>query len=89
MHLSSDYRSKFQYDGIDRFYPAFLDNELDYEKFYSTNPNSDALALLKKQIPRITNDVLVVKKADEDLIRETTSYNQTASYISKSKTNKN
>jgi len=50
------FTNELQSNGLYRFYLAFVNNELDYEKFYKTIPNDEAFALLQKQIPGIIKD---------------------------------
>lgn len=49
------FANELQANGINKFYLAFMNNELDYLKFYKTLPYSEAFALLEKQIPGIKN----------------------------------
>lgn len=49
------FANELQANGILKFYLAFMNNELDYLKFYKTLPDSEAFALLEKQIPGIKN----------------------------------
>ncbi|CAN1511430.1 MdoB Phosphoglycerol transferase and related proteins, alkaline phosphatase superfamily [Flavobacteriaceae bacterium] len=48
------FANELQANGMYRFYLAFVNNELDYFKFYKTLPENEAFALLGKQIPSIT-----------------------------------
>ena len=51
--------NELQSNGLYKFYLAFKNSELDYEKFYKTLPNEEAFGLLKNQIPTIfTNSTL-------------------------------
>ncbi len=45
-----------QANGLHKFYLAFTNSELDYFKFYKTLPNNKAFAVLKNQIPTISNE---------------------------------
>lgn len=47
------FTNELQANGLYRFYLAFMNSELDYDKFYKTMPEKDAFALLKVQIPEI------------------------------------
>ncbi len=49
------FANELQANGLYRFYLAFMNSELDYDKFYKTMPEKDAFALLKTQIPDIKN----------------------------------
>ncbi|GAA4773357.1 sulfatase-like hydrolase/transferase [Flavobacterium hankyongi] len=49
------FTNELQANGLYRFYLAFMNSELDYDKFYKTMPEKDAFALLKTQIPDIKN----------------------------------
>ena len=51
------FANELQSNGLYRFFLAFQNSELDYDKFYKTLPEKEAFALLQKQIPGITNDV--------------------------------
>ncbi|ENI5461425.1 sulfatase-like hydrolase/transferase [Flavobacterium psychrophilum] len=48
--------NEMQANGLHRFYLAFTNSELDYFKFYKTLPNNKAFAVLKNQIPTISNE---------------------------------
>ena len=50
------FTNELQANGLYRFYLAFMNSELDYDKFYKTIPKDEALALLQKQIPTIKKD---------------------------------
>jgi phosphoglycerol transferase MdoB-like AlkP superfamily enzyme len=50
------FTNELQSNGLYKFYLAFSNSELDYFKFYSTLPNEEAFALLKNQIPTISNE---------------------------------
>ena len=50
------FANELQANGMYRFYLAFMNSELDYDKFYKTMPETDAFALLQKQIPAIVPD---------------------------------
>lgn len=50
------FANELQANGIYKFYLAFMNSELDYDKFYKTLPEKEAFALLQKQIPGISND---------------------------------
>ncbi len=50
------FTNELQANGLYRFYLAFMNSELDYDKFYKTIPNEEAFALLQKQIPGISKD---------------------------------
>ncbi len=55
---SNIFANELQANGIQKFYLAFMNNELDYFKFYKTLPGSEAYAILQKQIPGIKNGIL-------------------------------
>ena len=55
------FTNEIQANGIYRFYLAFMNSELDYEKFYQTIPNNEAFALLKRQIPEISGNATLRK----------------------------
>ncbi|GEJ30842.1 sulfatase [Flavobacterium psychrophilum] len=48
--------NEMQANGLHKFYLAFTNSELDYFKFYKTLPNNKAFAVLKNQIPTISNE---------------------------------
>ena len=50
------FTNELQANGLYKFYLAFKNSELDYEKFYKTLPNDEAFALLKNQIPSISGN---------------------------------
>ena len=50
------FTNELQADGIYKFYIAFMNNELEFDKFYKTMPNDKAFAHLQIQIPGISND---------------------------------
>jgi phosphoglycerol transferase MdoB-like AlkP superfamily enzyme len=50
---SNIFASELQSNGMNKFYKAFMNSELDYFKFYKTIPNKEALAILEQQIPTI------------------------------------
>jgi len=50
------FTNELQADGIYKFYVAFMNNELDFHKFYKTMPNDKAFALLQKQLPGISGE---------------------------------
>lgn len=47
------FANELQANGLYRFYLAFMNSELDYDKFYKTLPENEAYTLLKVQIPEI------------------------------------
>lgn len=47
------FTNELQANGLYRFYLAFMNSELDYDKFYKTIPEEEAFAILKKQLPNI------------------------------------
>lgn len=53
---SNIFANELQANGLYRFYLAFMNSELDYDKFYKTLPEDEALALLKNQISGIKNN---------------------------------
>jgi len=50
------FANELQANGLYRFYLAFMNSELDYDKFYKTLPEKEAYALLKVQIPEISGN---------------------------------
>lgn len=50
------FANELQANGMYRFYLAFMNSELDYDKFYKTMPETDAFALLQRQISAIAPD---------------------------------
>lgn len=52
---SNVFTNELQADGLYKFYVAFMTNELDYHKFYKTLPDAEAFAILKNQLPGISN----------------------------------
>ena len=50
------FANELQANGLYRFYLAFMNSELDYDKFYQTLPEKEAFALLQEQIPSIGLD---------------------------------
>lgn len=53
---SNIFANELQANGLYRFYLAFMNSELDYDKFYKTLPENEAFALLKNQISGIQNN---------------------------------
>lgn len=53
---SNVFTNELQADGIYKFYVAFMNNELDFDKFYQTLPNDKAFALMQKALPGSTSD---------------------------------
>ncbi|ESU18838.1 phosphoglycerol transferase [Flavobacterium cauense R2A-7] len=49
------FTNELQSNGVYKFYLAFMNSELDYFKFYPTLPDNEAYALLKQQLPDISN----------------------------------
>jgi phosphoglycerol transferase MdoB-like AlkP superfamily enzyme len=47
---SNVYVNELEANGIYKFYTAFMNNELDFNKFYKTIPNAEAFALLQNQL---------------------------------------
>jgi phosphoglycerol transferase MdoB-like AlkP superfamily enzyme len=50
------FTNELQSNGVYKFYLAFIHSELDYFKFYKTIPSQEAYAILKEQIPGISNE---------------------------------
>lgn len=48
------FANELQANGMYRFYLAFMNSELDYDKFYKTMPETETIAILQKQIPAIS-----------------------------------
>ena len=55
------FTNELQSNGIYKFYLAFVNSELDYDKFYKTLPEKEAFAILKNQIPGITDQTTLHK----------------------------
>lgn len=53
------FTNELQANGIYKFFVAFMNNELEYEKFYKTIPNQEVFALLKKQIPTMNSETML------------------------------
>ena len=53
---SNVFTNELQADGLYKFYVAFMNNELEFHKFYKTIPDAEAFALLQKQLPGIANE---------------------------------
>ncbi|WP_395062842.1 LTA synthase family protein [Flavobacterium sp.] len=53
---SNVFTNELQSNGLYKFYLAFMNSELDYNKFYKTLPENEAFALLKNQIPTISRE---------------------------------
>ena len=53
---SNVFANELQANGLYKFYLAFMNSELDYDKFYKTLPKKDAFALLQQQIQGTSND---------------------------------
>ncbi|QBZ98453.1 LTA synthase family protein [Flavobacterium sangjuense] len=45
------FTNELQADGLYKFYVAFMNNELEYDKFYKTLPDAEAFAVYKKELP--------------------------------------
>lgn len=50
------FTNELQANGLYKFYLAFMNSELDYFKFYKTLPSKEAFAILKNQIPNISDE---------------------------------
>ncbi len=50
------FTNELQANGLYKFYLAFKNSELDYEKFYKTLSNDEVFTLLKNQIPNISGN---------------------------------
>ncbi len=50
------FTNELQADGLYKFYVAFMNNELEFHKFYKTLSDNEAFGLLQKQIPSISNE---------------------------------
>ena len=50
---SNVFTNELQSNGIYKFYLAFINSELEFDKFYKTMPNAEAFALLQKIYPGI------------------------------------
>ena len=68
---SNVFTNELQADGLYKFYVAFMTNELDYHKFYKSLPDAEAFAILKNQLPGISNQTtLRTIKSDSAAIRK-------------------
>jgi len=59
------FTNELQANGLYKFYVAFMNNELDYFKFYKTLPEKEAYALLQQEFPllqEIKSDSIAIKK---------------------------
>ncbi|WP_298396443.1 LTA synthase family protein [Flavobacterium sp.] len=63
------FSNELQANGIYKFYLAFMNSELEYNKFYKTLPNAEAVAILQKQIPDFAADfsARVVKNSNQEI----------------------
>lgn len=52
----NNFANELQANGLNKFYLAFKNSELDYFKFYKTLPNKEAFAILKNQITSINRE---------------------------------
>lgn len=50
------FTNELQSNGIHRFYLAFMNSELDYNKFYKTLPDDKAFATIEKLVPGISQN---------------------------------
>jgi len=65
------FTNELQANGIYKFYVAFMSNELDFDKFYTTMPSADAFAVLQKQLPSIKGEsTLQTIKGDSTEMRK-------------------
>jgi phosphoglycerol transferase MdoB-like AlkP superfamily enzyme len=65
------FTNELQANGLYRFYLAFVNSELDYDKFYKKLPNDQAFAFLQKQLPDITNqNILRSIQSDSTEVRK-------------------
>ena len=55
------FTNELQSNGIFKFYLAFVNSELDYDKFYKTLPEKEAFAILKDQIHGISDQITLHK----------------------------
>ena len=55
------FTNELQSNGIYKFYLAFVNSELDYDTFYKTLPEKEAFAILKNQIPGISDQTTLHK----------------------------
>ena len=64
------FANELQSNGLHRFYLAFQNSELDYDKFYKTLPTKDAFALLNEQLGETTinsSERKIISEAPENL----------------------
>ncbi|WP_298136323.1 LTA synthase family protein [Flavobacterium sp.] len=65
------FANELQANGIHKFYLAFMNSELEYDKFYKSLSDEEAFAILKNQIPNInTNSILRTIKNDSTEIHK-------------------
>nr|WP_294777771.1 alkaline phosphatase family protein [uncultured Flavobacterium sp.] len=50
------YVNELEANGLYKFYNAFMNNELEFDKFYKTIPNPEAFALLRQQLDGIEGE---------------------------------
>lgn len=63
------FSNELQANGIYRFYLAFMNSELEFNKFYKTIPNAEAVTILQKQIPEFATDfsARVIKNSNQEI----------------------
>lgn len=65
------FANELQANGMHKFYLAFMNSELEYDKFYKSLPDKEAFTLLKNQIPDInSNSILRTIKNDSTEIHK-------------------
>lgn len=65
LHNSQNiFSNELQSNGLYKFYLAFMNSELDYDKFYKTLPINESYALLKNQLPISGNSTLRTISSD-------------------------
>ncbi|WP_298223343.1 LTA synthase family protein [Flavobacterium sp.] len=58
------FANELQANGIYKFYSAFMNNELDYFKFYKTIPEQEAYKILEQQNPLLADNLMQNIKSD-------------------------
>lgn len=53
------FANELQANGVHKFYLAFMNSELEYDKFYKSLSDEEAFALLKNQIPDINSNTIL------------------------------
>lgn len=68
---SNVFTNELQANGIYKFYVAFMNKELEFDKFYTTLPNAEAFKMLQQQLPGINGEsTLHTIKGDSNEVRK-------------------